>query len=62
MGSLEIRNTTTLTNDQLQSTSTCKSTLYSYKYLDSQIRQKHDRLEADGIWNRFVSRGNLQKQ
>ena len=58
MGSLGIRNATTLTNDQLQSTSTHESTLHSYKCSDCWIRQENIVLEADGVQNGFVSRNN----
>ena len=36
----------------------CKSILHSYKHLDSQIRQKHIRLEAARVQNGCMSRDN----
>ena len=45
-------------NDQLQNISTYESTLYSYKYLDSWIRQEYIGLEANGVQDSFMSRDN----
>ena len=47
-------------NDQLQSISTHESTLYSYKCLDSWIRQKHVRSETDEVWNGYMSKDNYR--
>ena len=60
MGSLGRRNTTILTNDQLQSISTHESTLHSYKCSDCWIRQENIGLKANRVQNDFVSRNNYE--
>ena len=47
-------------NDQLQGIYTCESILLGYKCLDSKIRQKYVRLEADRFQNGRASRDNYR--
>ena len=60
INSSEIRNTTVLTKDQLQSARTCENALYSYKCFNSQIRQEHIGLEANKVQINFTSKNNYR--
>ena len=61
MRSLEIKNTTALTKDWLQSMETCKYNWHSHKYSDSKIKQKYAKSKINRVWNIFVSRSNWWK-